>query len=207
MYIYFCTICDFSSHQSLLIGKLLCKRDSGSKFYELQVMQSYYRTKGYKIVDNNLHLMQMESELQKNAIARSTAITWWNTGVQLRKGVNESEPKSCAHEPQGIMFFHEHDILVAFIRKADSVPLRRIPGTDTVSRITHTRMKGFERVSYFGADVSMQPPGGPPSRDTSYDRPNQNSQEKDDARKKESRQEEKERRKRSLGIAAQQNSR
>lgn len=60
-------------------------------------MQSHYRTKGYKIVDNNLHLMQMESELQKNAIARSMAITWWNTGVQLRKGVNENEPKSCAH--------------------------------------------------------------------------------------------------------------
>lgn len=45
------------------------------------------------------------------------------------------------------MLFHEHDILVAFIRKADSVPLRRIPGTDTVSRITHTRMKGFERAT------------------------------------------------------------
>lgn len=56
---------------------------------------------------------------------------------------------------------------------------RRLGGRHGFEDHAHERYAGH---GYFVADVSMQPPGGPPSRDTSYDRPNQNSQEKDDAK-------------------------
>lgn len=55
----------------------------------------------------------------------------------------------------------------------------RFRGSRTRGRRVGRRHTGH---GYFVADVSMQPPGGPPSRDTSYDRPNQNCQEKDDAK-------------------------
>ena len=45
----------------------------------------------------------------------------------------------------------------------------RVPARFRGSRTPGRR--GFR--GYFGADVSMQPPGGPPSRDTPCDRPNQ----------------------------------
>ena len=72
----------------------------------------------------------------------------------------------------------------AFIRKTDGAPLRRIAGRHGFKDHAH-QDEGF-RPGYFGADVSMQPPGGPPSRNTSYHRPNQNSREKDQARERES---------------------
>lgn len=55
---------------------------------------------------------------------------------------------------------------------------RRVAQVGMDSGITHTGMKG-SGPGYFGADVSMQPLGGPPSCNTSCDRPNLNSLEKD----------------------------
>lgn len=67
------------------------------------------------------------------------------------------------------MFFHEHDILVAFIRETGSVPLSRIAGRHVFE--DHAHQDEGVRTGYFGADVSMQPPGGPPSRNMYFLRP------------------------------------
>jgi len=70
--------------------------------------------------------------------------------------------------------------LVAFLRPSLHLFAKQnnLTSEKPVRPALRDHAQGGFGAGYFGADVSMQPPRGPPSRDTSYDRPNQKSPKK-----------------------------